>query len=150
MARAHRRHFDIDLEWDGSGRAALSSRHAAIIGALSPGQDAGWTSEDLLLSSLSLCLTSAFRALAAREDIDVARYHCRTEATVGDVKAGLGSRPGFTFITVQLDVTVAPEHVQRARELMVEAKHHCLIANALMPPVHLEMAVVAEPVGALA
>lgn len=144
MGHALPRHVDVELEWHGSDRAALSSRGRAPIWGATPStmsDPLAWDAEDLLLSSISLCLMTAFQTLADKAALKVHRYHCRTEATLGATRAGLGMRPGFTFVTVHVDVDVDPEQVERARDLMVQAKQHCVVANTLMPPVHLELAI---------
>jgi organic hydroperoxide reductase OsmC/OhrA len=141
------RHYEVELEWGGWDSAVLlADAKVPIFGG--SGDDAStkdWSPEQLLLSALSLCLMRSFELLARKEPLHVRGYHSRTEASLTMTRVGVGTRPGFTLLTVHVDVEVAPEDVVRARELMVQAKQLCVVANALMPPVHLELNVGERP-----
>jgi organic hydroperoxide reductase OsmC/OhrA len=104
------------------------------------GRDTWWSPEQLLLSSLSLCLMTTFEAIAAKARLRMLRYTCRAEATLDRTDAGLG----FTAFGLHVEVEVAPEDAERVPRLLASAKKHCLVANALRTPVTLNV-VVATP-----
>lgn len=147
MSTALPRHYEVDLEWGGWDSAVLQAGERVPIfgGSGDDSKSTDWSPEQLLLSALSLCLMRSFELLARREPLHVRGYHSRTEASLTMTRAGMGMRPGFTLLTVHVNVDVAPEDVVRARELMVQAKQLCVVANALMPPVHLDLNVGDRP-----
>lgn len=148
MRLPHR--YETTLAWPGSGAASLAAEGRPVIEAGAPpefgGQEAWWTPEHLLLSSLSLCLMTTFEAFARKDGVRVHAYSCRGDAVLNRVPDGLG----FTHMALDVTVTTAPEDVDRARDLVMKAKHHCIVARALMPPVHLNLQVVAAPAQAMA
>jgi organic hydroperoxide reductase OsmC/OhrA len=144
MATQFPHRYDVALAWEGHGGAALTAGpRPAIEGGAPPqfdGKEAWWSPEHLLLSSLSLCLMTTFQAIAGKARLEVAHYDSRAEAVLDRTATGLA----FTFMVLHVNVKVASqEHVERARQLLLKAKSHCIVANALMPPVHLETKVTA-------
>ena len=145
------RHFDVDLDWRGAvGTAVMSGVRTPIVGAgvgsLS-GEPCGWNPEELLLGALGLCLMRTFETLARREGLHVAHCRSRIEVALGPTPYGTNAKLGFTLLTAHVEVAVYPRDVSRARDLVVQAKQFCVVANALMPPVHLELEVEAvQPV----
>jgi organic hydroperoxide reductase OsmC/OhrA len=148
------RHYEVELDRAGPHSAVLIAPDRIPLFGTS-GDGAGgtdWNPEQLLLSALSLCLMRSFESLAAREALQVRGFRCRTEGSLTMTHVGMGMRPGLALLTAHVEIEVAPRDVVRARELMVQAKQLCVVANALMPPVHLDLSVVDaprhEPVGA--
>ena len=142
MAAPFPHRYGVTLAWEGHGGARLTSgSRPAIEGGAPPefdGQDGWWSPEHLLLSSLSLCLMTTFRAVAEKARLRVAAYDCQADATLDRISAGLG----FTRLELRVQIKVyEPEDVERARSLLTKAKTHCIVANALMPPVHLDATV---------
>jgi organic hydroperoxide reductase OsmC/OhrA len=138
------RRFAVDLDWHGpAGTALTSDDRAPIAGASAASRPDGgdWSPEELLLGSLGLCLVRTFETLARRERLHVQRCHGHVEATLGPTPYGPDVKLAFTLLTVHLEVSVPPDEVGRARDLAIEAKQMCTVANALMPPVHLDLAV---------
>ena len=134
--------YGVALAWEGHGGARLTSgSRPAIEGGAPPefdGRAEWWSPEHLLLSSLSLCLMTTFRAVAEKARLRLAGYESQAEATLDRISAGIG----FTRLVLHVQVKVyEPEDVERARNLLTKAKTHCIVANALMPPVHLDAAV---------
>jgi organic hydroperoxide reductase OsmC/OhrA len=136
-------HYEVKLSWPRQGGTMLYAAAAPPIAGGAPpefgGRDTWWSPEQLLLSSLSLCLMTTFEAIAAKARLPVLRYACRAEATLDRTDAGLG----FTSFGLHVEVEVAPEDAERVPRLLASAKKHCLIANALRTPVTLDLAVVA-------
>ena len=138
------RHFTVDLDWRGSAGTTLTSGdRAPIPGTSSAARPDGrdWNPEELLLGSLGLCLVRTFEMLARRERLHVQRCSSRIEATLGPTPYGANVKLGFTLLTAHLEVAVPPDEVGRARDLAIQAKQTCTVANALMPPLHLELVV---------
>ena len=144
MATPFPHHYDVALTWDGQGGAKLTAPpRPAIEGGAPPqfdGKDTWWSPEHLLLSSLSLCLMTTFRAIAGKARLEVQHYESGAEAVLDRTPAGLG----FTKLVLRVDARVgSADQVDRARELILKAKTHCLVGNALKPPIHLEVSVTA-------
>lgn len=145
MATQFPHHYDVALAWEGHGSAALTAGPRPVIEGGAPpefdGKDAWWSPEHLLLSSLSLCLMTTFQAVTDKARLPVTHYDSRAEAVLDRITSGLG----FTRLVLHVNVRVpSAEHVERARQLLIKAKSHCIVANALMPPVHLEASVTAD------
>jgi organic hydroperoxide reductase OsmC/OhrA len=138
------RHFGVDLESRGPEGTAITSGTRTPIpgtGAAAWADGRGWNPEELLLSALGLCLLRTFETLARRERLHVMRCRTRVEATLSPTPYGPNVKLGFTLLTAHIEVAVPPDQVPRARDLVIEAKQLCVVANALMPPVHLELLV---------
>jgi len=139
-------HYDVALAWEGGhGGAALTSGPRPMIEGGAPaefdGKDAWWSPEHLLLSSLSLCLMTTFQALAEKAGLPIRHYDSRAEARLDRTPTGLG----FTGLVLHVNVKVgSADEIERARHLLIKAKSHCIVANALMPPVHLDASVAAD------
>lgn len=140
MATQFPHRYDVALAWEGHGGAAslTAGPRPAIEGGPPPqfdGKDAWWSPEHLLLSSLSLCLMTTFQAITEKARLEVAHYDSHAEAVLDRTPGGLG----FTRLVLHVNLKVASaDDVERARPLLLKAKSHCIVANALMPPVHLE------------
>jgi len=144
MATEFPHRYDVALAWEGHGGAALTAGPRPMIEGGAPpefdGKDTWWSPEHLLLSSLSLCLMTTFQAVAGKARLPVEHYDSRAEGVLDRIPTGLG----FTGLTLRVNVRVgSPEQVERARQLLAKAKAHCIVANALVPPVHLDASVTA-------
>jgi organic hydroperoxide reductase OsmC/OhrA len=130
-------HYDVTLDWPGSGPAALgASGRPAITGGAPPefdGDGRVWSPEHLLLSSLNLCLQTTFEAFARREALRVQSYRSRALGTLARVPGGLG----FTDLSLEVTVVAPPGQEQRVQDVLLKAKQHCLVANTLTLPVRL-------------
>lgn len=134
-------HYDALLTWPGDGPAALGSEgRPPIAGGAPPefdGEPGRWSPEHLLLSSLNLCLQATFEALARKARLHVDSYKSQASATLGPVPGGLG----FTYLALEIRIVAQPGDETRVRDLMTTAKHHCIVARALNPPVHMSVQV---------
>ena len=144
MATQFPHHYDVSLAWEGQGGAALTAGPRPVIEGGAPpefdGKDGWWSPEHLLLSSLSLCLMTTFQALTDKARLSIQHYDSQAEALLDRTPSGLG----FTGLVLHVKVRVgSPDEVERARHLLIKAKTHCIVANALMPPVSLDAAVTA-------
>jgi organic hydroperoxide reductase OsmC/OhrA len=144
MATQFPHRYDVALAWEGQGGAALTSGSRPVIEGGAPpefdGKEAWWSPEHLLLSSLNLCLMTTFQAITEKARLPIEHYDSRAEGVLDRTPAGLG----FTGLVLHVNVRVgSAEQIERARQLLIKAKAHCIVANALMPPVHLAASVTA-------
>lgn len=96
------------------------------------GDATAWSAEQLLLSSIGMCVLTTFEALAARAQVNLLAWEARVGGMVDRTSAGLC----FAKFTVDIDMEVSD--VERARSVLEETKHHCLITNALKAPVEVD------------
>jgi organic hydroperoxide reductase OsmC/OhrA len=133
-------HYHVRVE-GGTGGAVVSAAPRPEFRAGAPaefgGRDDWWSPEHLLLSAAGLCLKTTFEAFAGRARVPVMAYTSRVLGTLDKTPQGLG----FTSVAIEVEVVVAPEHVNQAGELLQTAKKHCIVANALKAPVELIAAV---------
>lgn len=76
-----------------------------------------------------MCVLTTFEAFAARARVDLLAWEARVGGMVDRGEHGLM----FTKFTVDIDMEVSD--VERARAVLDETTHHCLICNALATPV---------------
>lgn len=126
-------HYQTTLVRTLSSRARVeASPRPPISGGPAPeldGDATAWSAEQLLLSSIGLCLLTTFEAFAARDRIDLLAWEARVGGTVERGVTG----PVFTKYTVEVVMEVID--VDRARATLDEAQRHCLIVNGLKAPV---------------
>jgi len=133
-------HYEVTLRSEGEGGLLTAQARPPILGgapASFDGSDAWWSPEHLLLSSLSLCLLTTLRALAAKARLALSAYVSHAEGVLDRTPEGLA----FTSITLHVDLTVAGGEELFARQLLEKAKKHCIISNSLKPPVSLRVSV---------
>jgi len=95
------------------------------------GDATAWSAEQLLLSSIGLCVLTTFEAFAARDRVVLLAWEARVGCLVDRSEIG----PQVTKVTVEIDMEVS--NVDRARETLDEAQRHCLVSNALKTPVEI-------------
>lgn len=95
------------------------------------GDATAWSAEQLLLSSIGLCVLTTFEAFAARDRVDLLAWEARVGGCVDKTEHG----PRFTKFTVEVDMEVSD--VERARGTLDEAQRHCLLVDALKAPVEI-------------
>lgn len=126
-------HYQTWLVRTLSSRARLEAPPRPLISAGPPpefdGDATAWSAEQLLLSSVGMCLLTTFEAFAARAQLQLLAWQARAGGIVDKTPQGLQ----FTRFTVEVDMEVSD--VERAREVLDEAQQHCLVSNALKVPV---------------
>lgn len=134
--------YETELRWLKGRQALLKTASAPDLEGGPPpqfdGPEGRWSPETLLLAAVDLCLMTTFLSVAERAKLTVVDYQSRTEAALDRTPEGLG----FTGIRVRVRLAVYAGDVERARELMLKAKKHCLVSNALKsaPTLELEIA----------
>jgi uncharacterized OsmC-like protein len=91
------------------------------------------TPEQMLLSSLGLCLLTTFEAFAARDGIELLAWHAQISGMVEETPEGLS----FTSIVIELDVDI-DGNTERFDDALEDARRCCLVQNALRVPVVVE------------
>lgn len=128
-------HYQTWLVRTLSSRARLEAPPRPLISGGPPpefdGDATAWSAEQLMLSSLGLCVLTTFEAFAARDRVDLLGWEARVGGMVDRTELG----PQFTKFTVEIDMEV--NNVERARTTLDEAQRHCLVANALRAPVEI-------------
>lgn len=97
------------------------------------GDAATWSPEQLLLSSLGLCMLTTFEAFAARDGIEVQSWNATLEGDVERSPEGLI----FTSIIMTLDIDITG-NVEEVEKTLEDAKQYCLVLNSLRVPVVVE------------
>ena len=135
-------HYEVKLSCRHQQGAELYAGDAPPITGGAPrefgGRESWWSPEQLLLSSLSLCFMTTFEAIAAKARLQVLHCDCRATATLDRSEGGLG----FTALGLHVEVELGPADAERVTKLPASAKRHCLVANALIPPVTLDVTVI--------
>jgi organic hydroperoxide reductase OsmC/OhrA len=129
-------HYQTWLVRTLSSRARIEAPPRPLISAgpapESDGDATAWSAEQLLLSSIGICVLTTFEALAARARVDLLAWEARVGGVVDKSETGLS----FTRFTVDIDMEVSD--VERARAVLEETKQHCVVSNALRAPVEIE------------
>jgi organic hydroperoxide reductase OsmC/OhrA len=129
-------HYQTWLMRTLSSRARIEAPPRPLISAgpapESDGDATAWSAEQLLLSSIGICVLTTFEALAARARVDLLAWEARVGGVVDKSETGLS----FTRFTVDIDMEVSD--VERARAVLEETKQHCVVSNALRAPVEIE------------
>lgn len=131
--------YEVSLQWSagGSGELSAGSRPAIVTGP--PPQFGGepewWSPEHLLLAAVSSCLMTTFGAFAAKRKLDLRHYSSVVKGMLAKTPTGIM----FTSIVIGVDLIAAPERLVEAVRLLEDAKHYCIVANALKTPVDLRI-----------
>lgn len=124
------------LNWKEERSAVLSGAEQPVILGGPPPQFDGsptlWSPEELLLSSVQLCLMTTFLSLAVKRKVEVSSYRSVIVGVLDKSADGLR----FTKIRLKVDLKSKTSH-EAAREVLQTAKKYCLISRALNVPVEL-------------
>lgn len=134
--------YEISVQWYESANATISAPpRTNIFGGPPPqfgGDERVWSPEHLLLSSLGLCYVTTFLALAKRKEFQSSLISVQTRGTLNKTAEGLQ----FTRLDLKVRLGLNESGQQDiAQKLIRDAEKHCLIANALKTPVHLEYSI---------
>ena len=95
------------------------------------GTDRVWSPEELLVGAVLECLWTTFDAYARRAKL---HYEQWSGSGIAVLERG-PTMPVFTSISLTVDMMVAASEVGRAEQLLISAKDHCIIGNALNVPI---------------
>jgi len=140
MTKPFPHHYEVQLVSDDGRGIVTAPPRPFILGGPPPefdGRDGWWSPEHLLLSSLALCLFTTFQVFARRSGLKIQGYASRVDSTLDKTPGGIG----FTSIVVHVDLRVAPADREKADQLLLAAKRHCIVSNALKTDVQIETAV---------
>ncbi len=113
-----------------------AARQPEILGGPPPqfdGSDTYWSPEELLLSSLQLCLMTTYLALLTKADVTIDSYESEALGILEKTKEGI------RFTRIEVAVSIKSENQEKAEELLLKAKKYCIISNALNVPVDLSL-----------
>jgi organic hydroperoxide reductase OsmC/OhrA len=115
-----------------TGLVTVSSPRLPEIDSASPPEFGGpeglWSPESLLCAAVADCFVLTFRAVARSARLEWLELECRVEGTL-ERFAGVTQ---FTRFTTRAHLRIASDaDAQKARRLLGEAEHGCLIANSL-------------------
>jgi organic hydroperoxide reductase OsmC/OhrA len=129
--------YRSDLTWRKDREGVLTATgQPPIIGGPPPqfdGSDAYWSPEELLLSSVQLCLMTTFFALLAKTAYAVERYSSEAQGRLEKTKDGI------RFTEIQVTVALKSGDKSAVDELLLKAKKYCIISNTLNLAVDLKM-----------
>lgn len=97
------------------------------------GDAASWSPEQLVLSSLGVCMLTTFEAFAARDGIELLSWDATVNGTVERTPEGLM----FTSIVLGIDMAIGG-NVENVGKTIEDAKQYCLVLNSLRVPVVVE------------
>lgn len=122
--------------------ASASGKTVGAVGVTSPalpnletaappqfdGPEGVWSPETLLCASVADCFVLTFRAIARASKFEWVQLECRVEGLLERVERV----SQFTRFTTFAKLTVTEDaDVARARKLLEDAEHGCLVANSL-------------------
>jgi len=108
------------------------------------GDATSWSPEQLLLSSLGLCMLTTFEAFAVRDGIEVHAWKATVNGTVERSPEGLI----FSSIVLSLDMELAG-NVDVVERTLEDAKQYCIVLSSLRVPVVVETTIRTPGTGAL-
>lgn len=137
MPAAFPHEYRCSLKWHEDRQAKLNgTRQTEIQGGPPPqfdGRPGHWSPEELLLSSVQLCLMTTFLALLKKTDVHLHDYESETIGILDK------TREGLRFTAIRVSARLDADDPDQAAELLQKAKKYCIISNALNVPVELEI-----------
>jgi len=128
---------------ESAGRVSVSSPGLSSLETAPPpefgGPGGAWSPETLLCAAVADCFILTFRAVARAARFEWQELECRVEGVLERV-AGASQFTRYTTIA-RLGVPAGAD-AERARRLLEQAEHGCLIANSLQGTRALEIEVV--------
>jgi organic hydroperoxide reductase OsmC/OhrA len=111
------------------------------------GPGGAWSPETLLCAAVADCFILSFRAYARANRFEWSQLECRVEGTLDRVERV----PQFTAFRTSATLSVpAGADIEKARKLIEQAEHGCLVSNSLRGARTLEAQVLVQEPAALA
>ena len=110
------------------------------------GPEKTWSPEHLFVASITSCLMTTFRAMAARSDVDVLDY---TAEALGRLRRGEDGLYSIETVVLRPSIVISSgSRLDRAQRLIEKAEEVCLIGRSIRSEVILEAEIMqALPVG---
>ncbi len=125
-------HYIVSAAGRATGAVTISANGLPSVETSSPPQFDGpsgvWSPETLLTAAVADCFILTFRSVARAARFEWLALECRVEGTLERVE-GQSRFTGFVT-TARLTVPPAADST-KARRLLEQAEHGCLIANSL-------------------
>ncbi|MDP8218614.1 MAG: OsmC family protein [Candidatus Theseobacter exili] len=124
--------YRTTVSWTEEKKGFLcSSGKPTIEVATSPefkGHEGLWTSEELFVASVNICIKTTFLHYAQRNNFEFLSYESVAEGVLESAEGVLM----FSEITVKPRIVVAENsHIEKAQELIVLSEKNCLISNSV-------------------
>lgn len=143
--------YNISLEGTGEKTGTLSATDLAVdIDVSSPpefgGPEGVWSPEHMYVASLSACLMTTYRAIAAASKVEVLAY---SDRATGHLQRGDDRFFSMDRIILRPTIVVPGSQTDRARRLVDKAEAACLISRSVNSEIVVEPDIqVADPVDA--
>ncbi len=135
MPAAFPHEYKAKITWKKDREGLLeAASQPAILGGPPPQFDGSaeyWSPEELLLSSVQLCLMTTFQALLAKTPVKLQSYESEIRGLLDKTKDGI------RFTQIRAQVRLSADDQQKAEEMLLKSKKYCIISNALNVPVEL-------------
>lgn len=140
MIDAHDYHVEIVGSGEKTGWLTATADALPELEVASPpefgGPDGVWSPEHLFVASLSACLMTTFRSIAARSGVDVFDY---MDEAVGHLKRGDDRLYSIESVVLRPTIVISPESkLDRAERLIRKAEKACLISRSVSSQVILQ------------
>jgi organic hydroperoxide reductase OsmC/OhrA len=124
--------YIVSASGQAAGPVAVTSAGVPDLETAPPPQFDGpggaWSPETLLCAAVADCFILSFRAYARAARFEWLQLECRVEGTLDRVEWV----PQFTALRTSATLSVPPDaDVAKARKLLEQAEHGCLISNSL-------------------
>lgn len=134
-------HYTASASGPAAGFVTVSAPALPSIETASPPEFGGpagiWSPETLLTAAVADCFILTFRAVARAARFEWSALECRVEGTLERIEG----QSRFTSFATNARLMVPPgSDMAKARRLLEQAEHGCLIANSL----HAERALLTE------
>ena len=139
--------YEVTAAAEPTGRVTVSSRGLPSLETSPPPEFGGpggvWSPETLLCAAVADCFILTFRAVARAARFEWRELKCRVEGVLERVEGN----SQFTRYTTIARLGVPPgADLTRARRLLEQAEHGCLIANSLRGTRALETEIVSAEI----
>jgi organic hydroperoxide reductase OsmC/OhrA len=124
--------YVVGARGEAAGPVAVTSVGLPDLETAAPPQFDGpggaWSPETLLCAAVADCFILSFRAYARAARFEWSQLECRVEGTLERVERV----PQFTAFRTSATLSVPPDaDIEKARKLLEQAEHGCLVSNSL-------------------
>lgn len=135
--------YVVEVSRKGHGSSTIDASPRPPIDAGPPpefgGERTKWSPEHLLLSAVGSCFLATFEVFATREKLEILDWHDTVRGTLDRTPEGLA----LTAVSIEVELAVMPDDIDRANDVFTRAKHHCIVSNALRTPPTIDLRIAA-------
>ena len=137
--RSKRYLYRTAVRWSEQKKGVISSAGKPDVQVATPpefkGHEGIWSPEDLLITSVNVCVMSTFLAFAERAGLAFTGYESDAEGTLELVD---GKFQVTTIVLKPRITVVAGGDLGKAKELILKAEANCLVSNSIKSRVTVE------------